>query len=55
MEANPNKFQFMILGQNDGILDLVLGNTSINFDQCVKLLGVNIYNQLNFNEHTEHM
>ena len=53
MEANPNKFQCMVLGQKDGIMDLVLGSTSIKFDECVKLLGVNIDNQLNFNKHTE--
>jgi hypothetical protein len=55
MEANPNKFQVMLLSKSQNVSDFSLdidGNTLMGEDN-VKLLGVNIDNRLNFNYHVD--
>lgn len=50
MEANPNKFQILISGSRD--VDVCVNeNVTITSEKSVKLLGINIDNDLNFCEH----
>ena len=50
MEANQNKFQILIAGNSD--LDINIDqNVSVKSEKSVKLLGVNLDNDLNFNDH----
>ena len=53
MEANPSKFQFMILSPQptDQICIAINDNVSITSETYVKALGVYIDNRLTFNEH----
>ena len=53
MQANPEKFQFMVISRSDpGIQEIVLpGNIIIKSETHVKLLGVLIDQQLNFTAH----
>jgi len=52
MEANPNKFQAMILGSaNSEPIQLSISNTQISPVNCVKLLGKHIDKDLKFNTH----
>ena len=49
MQANPSKFQFMTF--EDSNVVLTLRGVSIEQDDCVKLLGVNIDRKLDFKFH----
>ena len=50
MEANPNKFQIMISGSSD--MDITVNeNVTITSERSVKLLGINLDNNLTYNEH----
>ena len=51
MMANPGKFQFMILSKNTINKSIVIGNKTIESSKSVKLLGLTIYNKLNFGIH----
>ena len=53
MEANPSKFQFMVISsQPTGQVHInVDARVSIASEPCVKVLGVYIDNRLTFNEH----
>ena len=53
MKANPDKFQFMILSFSSlAPVELVLDNSTCIISQdFVKVLGITIDKQLNFNEH----
>ena len=53
MKANPDKFQFMIIPSSSlAPVELVLDNSTCIISQdCVKVLGITIDKQLNFNEH----
>ncbi len=52
MKANPGKFQAMVLSRANHInLTFEIGNTVIKPSTSVRLLGVNIDEKLNFNEH----
>ena len=53
MQANPEKFQGIAIGKtsHDAITSLKLNDTPIVFEDEVKLLGVTIDFQLNFNTH----
>lgn len=51
MEANPGKFQAIIFNMVPDTSCLDLGDATIPWDQCVKLLGVNIDSGLNFSLH----
>ena len=46
MQANPNKFQFMVTGNHETQLTLN-DQTILDQEDCVKLLGVNVDKQLN--------
>ena len=53
MQANPDKFQFMIfsrtpLGEQTIVLD---GNSAIKSKHCVKIHGVYVDEKLNFSKH----
>ena len=53
MEANPSKFQAMVLSRkNCDILFNIEGNV-VKPTNCVKLLGMCLDDQLNFNEHVK--
>ena len=57
-EANPNKFQCMVLSPNKNIppsLSIVINNSAIPVVQCIKTLGINIDNKLVFDLHIESM
>ena len=54
MAANPDKFQLMFLGKNkDNIAKISFENIILQPTNCVKLLGINIDNKLNFNNHVQ--
>jgi hypothetical protein len=50
MEANPTKFQILISGSSDKDIN-VNENVTITSEKSVKLLGINIDNDLNFSGH----
>ena len=53
MHANPDKFQGLVLGPKkltDNV-QLVVGDTLLNADENIKLLGLNIDNKLSFDNH----
>ena len=50
MKANPDKFQFIILG-NIGPHTLKIGDITIKSASSVTLLGITIGSKLNFKEH----
>ena len=51
MKANPDKFQFIILGIT-GSGTLQIGDITIKSVSSVTLLGITINSKLNFKEHT---
>ena len=54
LQANPGKFQFMILGKkNRNSVKLVINSTEIEETKKVVLLGISIDNLLTFNEHID--
>ena len=55
MQANPNKFQVKLLNHNQVNLSVTVGNKTIAAAESVKLLGVNIDNNLNFTSHTQEL
>ena len=50
MKANPDKFQFIILG-NTGSRTLKIGDITITSASSVTLLGINIDSKLKYKEH----
>ena len=55
MEANPDKFQAMLLSKPSQNKDfsLRIGSNFLKTESCVKLLGINIDKHMNFNYHVE--
>ena len=53
MKANPDKFQAICLGHKaaSNIKSFKISNTEIKCEENVTLLGVNIDNQLKFDDH----
>ena len=51
MEINSDKCQLFISGNKFEHLWTKIGNNRIWENQTVKLLGITIYNELNFDEH----
>ena len=54
MIVNPDKFRAIVVKKNHRIKDsytLNINNQTINSENCVKLLGMEIYNTLSFNNH----
>ena len=54
MQANPKKFQFMLLSSRNIDVDdakLYVGDTLLTPERCVKVLGVTIDNRLSFTNH----
>ena len=54
MKGNPNKFQFIILG-NTGSHTLKIGDLTIKSASSVILLGITIDSKLNFKEHIKNV
>ena len=50
MMANPDKFQFIIIG-NKGSHILQVGDITTKLVSCVTLLGITIGSKLSFKEH----
>ncbi len=50
MKANPNKFQFMVPGNNDKT-DFTLRDIVLPHEELVKLLGINVDQNLDFKFH----
>ena len=50
IKANPDKFQFIILG-NTGSHTLKIGDITIKSASSITLLGITIDSKLNFKEH----
>ena len=56
MKANPSKFQAMVLNRKQSVdIELVLTDTVIKSENCVKLLGVIVDNKLTFSDHIKHI
>ena len=56
LQANPGKFQFMILGgKNRNSVKLIINSTKIEETKKVVLLGITIDNPLTFNEHIDNL
>ena len=56
MVANPDKFQFMVLGKNvNDKISITIENITLESIKTVKLLGINIDSKLNFKEHIKTM
>ena len=51
MKANSDKFH--LITSNQSCMNLKIGNINIENSTCEKLLGVNVENKLNFNEHLD--
>jgi hypothetical protein len=53
IKANPDKFQAIAIGKNTNKYNLTfsLNGNNITCEDNVKLLGVTIYSNLNFNNH----
>ena len=53
MKANPDKFQIIFFDRYNAYKNecITLGNQTLNYQENVKLLGVHIDSQLNFNYH----
>jgi hypothetical protein len=53
MQANPDKFQGLILGPKKltGKIHLTAGSKIVQSETCVKLLGIHIDSKLNFDQH----
>ena len=56
LQANPGKFQFMILGKKkQNSIKLIIDTTGIEESRKIVLLGIPIDNILAFNEHTDNL
>ena len=58
MEANPGKFQCMLLSNNknkNSPFEIVINDRVIKGEESVKLLGVYIDKKLNFHEHISYI
>ena len=56
LQANPGKFQFMILGKKKrNSFKLIINSTKIEESKKVVLLGITIDNLLTFNEHIDNL
>ena len=56
LQANPGKFQFMILGKKKrNSVKLIINTTEIEESRKVVLLGITINNLLIFNEHIDNL
>ena len=58
LEANQTKFQSMILKNKKAIVDyfdIIVNDTMLNLTDDIKVLGVTIDSQLNFNIHVSNM
>ena len=56
LQANPGKFQFMILGKKKrNLVKLIINTTKIEESKKVVLLGITINNLLTFNEHIDNL
>ena len=56
LQANPSKFQFMILGKKKrNLVKLIINRTEIEKSRKVVLLGITIDNLLIFNEHIDNL
>ena len=54
MKANPNKFQFMILGKTPRQLNMLnINQIKVEESQKVVLLGLTINNRLTFKNHVD--
>ena len=53
MEVNPDKFQVIILNRKEAQAThkLIIDNKEIKRNNSIKLLGINVADQLKFNEH----
>ncbi len=55
MQANPDKFQAMVLSRNDVHMDFNVNGTIIKCDDVVKLLGCYLDKKLTFENHVSHL
>ena len=56
LQANPGKFQFIILGKkNRNLVNLIINSTKIEESKKVVLLGITIDNLLTFSEHIDNL
>ena len=56
LQANPGKFQFMILEKEKGnLVKLIINSTKIKESKKVVLLGITFDNLLTFNEHIDNL
>ena len=56
LQANPGKFQFIILGKkNRNSVNLIINSTKIEESKKVVLLGITIDNLLTFSEHIDNL
>ena len=57
MQANPEKIQAIGVGKRtyDKNLTIKVSATQMNYEDVVKLLGVDIYYQLNFDQHISNL
>ena len=56
LQANPGKFQFMILGKiKRNLVELIINTTEIKESKKVVLLGITIDNLLIFNGHIDNL
>ena len=56
LQANPVKFQFMIIGKKKrNSIKLIINSTEIEETKKVVLLGIRIDNLLTFNEHINNL
>ncbi len=51
LQANPSKFQFIVFEKANISRSLMLNDSELMSEKCVKLLGVNIDCKLNFSNH----
>ena len=51
MVVNPNKFQVILRGSNNTNVEVKIRKEKIKLTSSVKLLGVQIKDNLNFNHH----
>ena len=56
LQANPGKFQFMILAKKKrNLVKLVINSTEIEESKKVVLLGITVDSLLTFNEHIDNL